>query len=195
MTAHGDQQIYAAAADRHGFGRYSVVLHAPADLAAALQRFRHEIGMAHVGTEPHVSLVSGLHDLVDLDALIRALRLAAARHAPASVTFETPALHINPDGAAAFRVVVTPELAALRGAVVEAAQGLVRGAPPPGAGWWAHLTLYQGADPAQTERARRLGPALDLGPGFTAASVDLVGRLGSPPGGTRAIIDAAPLQG
>jgi hypothetical protein len=179
--------LYTAAADRYGFGRYSVVLHAPAELASAVQRFRIAVGLGQVTTEPHVSLLAGLQGPKDLDALVARLGILAAGETPMAVGFAEPRLTTGCDWAA-LAVRPTPRLLALRAAVAPAVADLVASGLEADADWRPHLTLYQGGDDRANAAAEDLAPGFPFGPGFDAHSLDLVGRLGTPPGGTRTII-------
>jgi hypothetical protein len=186
--------LYIQSADRYGFGRYSIVIHAPATIADAVGQFRAAIGMAHVITEPHVSLLSHLHGLADLEELVGRLRQMAAGERPVQVEFAEPELSINGDSAT-LGIRASADLLALRGAAGCLLQGVMRSSSSPDAPWRPHLTLYQGGDDETAAKAKRLGRSLDLGRGFTASSVDLVGRLGTPPGGVRRVIESAALRG
>lgn len=186
-----DDQVYAEAADQLGFGRYSMVLHAPAELADKVQRFRAAIGMAHVVTPPHVSVVSHLSGLVDRDELLARLGDVAGSTHAMPLTFAAPLLRFD-DTSATAAIVATPELTALRSVVLGQLAGLFAQVPAPGSRWYAHLTIYQGGDAATRARAEQLASTLDLSAGFKPGSLDLVGRLGVPPGGRRSIIAALP---
>lgn len=175
----GENNVYAQSADRYGFGRYSIVVHAPAPIAAKVQRFRAAIGMAHMTTEPHVSIVSHLSGLTDRDELIARLHRAAAELSAVRVMFAAPLLRFGADGAAA-GIVASSQLVAMRAAIVRQLPGVVSLSRPQRGFWWAHLTIYQSDDPAIRATAERLAPTLDLGPGFNAASLDLGGASWKP---------------
>ncbi|MEO1020868.1 MAG: 2'-5' RNA ligase family protein [Pseudomonadota bacterium] len=187
------RQVYANAADQYGFGRYSIVLHAPAATANEVQRFRVAIGIAHMTTEPHVSIVSHLFALQDREKLLIRLRDLAAELAAIRVTFAEPLLHLTEGGAVA-RIVASAELIAMRDATLWQLPGVVSMSQSPDASWQPHLTVYQSNSPEVRAKAERLSRTLNLGSGFEATSLDLVGRLGTPPDGIREIIATIPLS-
>ena len=188
----GDGRAYAETADQYGFGRYSIVLHAPSAIATKVQAFREAIGIGHMTTEPHVSIVSHLFTLSDRDELLSRLRRVAAEQSAVRIGFMRPLLHFAADAAVA-GVIASPQLAAMRAAIISRLSGVLCSSRSLDVPWRAHLTIYQGGDPKVRKRAEHLASTLDLTSGFDALSLDLVGRLGTPPGGTRVIIERIPL--
>ena len=57
--------------DAFGYGRYSICIHAPSEIAAAVQTFRERIGMADFTTEPHISVIPGPGNLNHVVAISR----------------------------------------------------------------------------------------------------------------------------
>ena len=141
-------------------------------------------------TQPHVSIVSHLFDLTDRDELLACLRKVATTLPPLRIAFAE--LYLATAGGAT-RVIASPELETLRSSIAEQLPGVV--ASSSDLPWRPHLTVYQSEDPDIRRNAERLARSLDLGSGFRADSLDLVGRLGEPPGGTRTIIATVQLQG
>ena len=47
-----------------------------------------------------------------------------------------------------------------------------------------HVTIFQSATPQESQKGYKIGPQIDFGTGFDVASIELVGRLGQPRGGT-----------
>jgi hypothetical protein len=183
--------VYDNGPDKYGFGRYSIVVHAPAGIADAVQRFRAALGMGHVATAPHVSILSHLYELTDLRQLTSRLRRLVGEQPPVRVTFLNPGLRCG-DTDAVLAVAPTSELAVLRAGVWGALSGIVQSSPI-GDNWSPHLTLYQGGNTQTARRAEALAGTLDVGTGFDALAVDVVGRIGAPPGGVRTIIASIPL--
>ena len=181
-------------ADQFGYARYSVVVHAPAVLAGKVQRFRDAIGMADFKTEPHVSISSTLFNLKDLDALKNAIRRVAAAQVPLRFHFADPPFTSHGD-AGFFEIKSTPGLLMLHQSVIEALIGVIESNTPSDRPYWPHMTLYQRATEQEAAHAADSGPALDLGDGFDALTLDLVGRVGPPREGTRNIIDTFPFSG
>lgn len=179
-------------ADQYGFGRYSIVLHAPVAIAMEVQRFRAMIGMAHMTTEPHVSIVSGIVALTDRDELLNRLRKIATEQPAIRITFTEPLLELAGRGSVG-GVVPSSELVAMRAEISRRLPGIVSTSQPLDHSWRPHLTIYQSDDSKVRVNAERLASTLNLEAGFDAASLDLVGRLGSPPGGTQEIIATIPL--
>ena len=110
---------FDAPPDAFGYGRYSICIHAPSEIAAAVQAFRERIGMADFTTEPHISVVPGPGNLKDLDALKALVERVAAANAPPTARFKTPAFTSYEDGGS-FAVEVTPDLVAVRDALIAA---------------------------------------------------------------------------
>lgn len=177
--------LYGDAPDKYGYTRYSVVLHAPAELAGAIQRFRDRIGMGDLKTEAHVSISDTLYGLEDMAALKKALEALAASLPPLTVAFAEAPYVTRPQGGF-FEVAPTAALLQLRRRVVETLDGLIQARTRPQ--YWPHMTLFQEATPQEIACAAG-GPGFGPGQGFEAKTLDLVGRTGSPRQGTRQILE------
>jgi hypothetical protein len=189
-----ENALFGTVPDRYGYSRYSVVVHAPLEVADKVQCFRQEIGMPDFKTEPHVSISDTLYGLDDLNVLKATVRELASSFTPISILFSDPPFSSR-TGLGVFEVQSTPQLLKLRHHVVQALSRIIKSHTTPGRSYWPHMTLYQRASEEASGRAAASGPALDLGEGFDALSLDFVGLMGMPGEGTRRIIEAFPFAG
>lgn len=179
--------IYSEKTDRWGYTRYSLVVHAPQELADKVMSFRDEIGMKDLTSEPHVSVTASLYLPIDLDHIEERVQETAALLRPFRLLFaDSPVYHREYSGSLA--VSPTAALLGLRTSIQQAIHGLIQQAEATSGEYRLHLTLYQGADEVVAAMARETCTYFDFGDGFDVASVELVGRVGPPRGGTRKVI-------
>lgn len=183
-----EDSLFGNEPDRYGYARYSIVVHAPTDIADNIQCFRQNIGMADFKTEPHVSISNTLFDLTDMDTLKGKIQALANATKPVLILFSEPPF-ISRSNIGFFEVQLTPELVQLRQSVVDDLDGIIKSKSSPKGSYWPHMTLYQEANQEEASKAATMGLQLDLGNGFHAQTLDLVGRIGSPREGTRHIIE------
>lgn len=182
-----DWDIYGSQTDRWGFTRYSLAVHTPADLTDGVMAFRRAIGLADLTSQPHVSISASLYQPTDLDEVRRKVALAAGSSDRFRIQFESePVAHKEATGWLV--VVPTEPLLALREAIRNAVGELIRGGGNVNRPYRPHVTLYQSASAGEAARARQVAETFNFGEGFEASSVELVGRVGPPRGGTREII-------
>jgi len=182
--------------DGYGYGQYNVVLRAMPEQRAALRRFQESIGVGDLAPQGFVSVCAMLYDLSDMDELRSRLRSAAGRHQPVKVTFEKDSYaSVGREGIhfGMRRVVLTPELQALRDDIGEALEGVIKQSTPSDGPYRPHVTLFLFATAEEAARGDELEPELDLGDGFDARMVDLLGRSGHPRGGTLETVESFPL--
>lgn len=188
-----DWDIYGSQTDPWGFTRYSLVVHTPADLTDDVMAFRKAIGLADLTSQPHVSISASLYQPTDLDEVKEEVALAAASNDRFRIQFESePVAHKEATG----WLVVTPteQLLTLRETIQNAVGTLIQGGGDANRPYRPHVTLYQSAGADEAARAREVAETFNFGNGFEAASVELVGRVGPPRGGTREIIASYALR-
>lgn|GEM_PF-6282031 len=181
-----DWDLFGWQTDAWGVTRYSLVIHAPADLTDRILAFRREIGLGDLTSEPHVSLIASMHQPMDLEVLKAAIRQTALALGPLRLDFP-PGEVTHRETGGSLPIVRTPDLLTFRQALVEAVKGHIQ-LTNPEKPFSPHVTLYQMAGATEAEAARRIAPDHDFGDGFNAHRIDLVGRVGPPRGGTREVI-------
>ncbi len=177
------------------FDRYSVVLHASAEVARKVFSYREAIGMPDLTSEPHVALV-GLRATIDVGAVKRVLRTIASRHSPIQVVCEPQPFRQSEQSPAnswgGLAVLPSTELTQLQRDLESELESRL-GTPMRVRDIRPHLTLHQSAAEDEAARGVELGQRLNIGTGFEATSIDLVGLAGPPRGGIRRIMGRFPL--
>lgn len=179
--------VFGNQTDAWGYSRYSLAVHAPPDLHSRIMDFRAAIGLADLTSEPHVSISATMHQPVDMPTLQSHLRNMAQVAYPFRLLF-SGAPEQRDGGLGWLPVQTTTELLQLRDQVMATTQGQIEAVVVPGRSYRPHVTLYQGASKDEATRANKILPTYDFGDGFDVASMELVGRVGPPRGGTREII-------
>lgn len=180
--------------DQWGYTRYSLALHTPPDLHQTIMDFRAAIGLADLTSEPHISVSSTLYLPTDLDSLRISLRDAARQVSGFFAPYKGPPVDVG-GGLGWIPVLVAPELEALRTSMLAVTDGQVQSVPPKSdRGYRPHITLYQDASEDEADRGRTAFEQFDFGSGFDISSIELVGRVGPPRGGSRQIIESYPFS-
>jgi len=182
--------------DEYGYGQYGVVLRATPEQAARVRQFQESIGVGDLAPQGFVSVCAMLYGLSDMEELKARITRVAAVHRPFRVTFEKDPYATVGRGEIHFgirKVVLTPEILSLRDDMDKALEGLIKASVPLGQPYRPHVTLFLFATAGEAARGTELEPELDLGDGFDASAVELIGRSGHPRGGTLDTIESFPL--
>lgn len=185
--------IYGNQTDPWGFTRYSLAVHASTSISDKVMGFRNAIGLADLSSEPHVSISAALFQPIDLEDVKRKVAQAASSAVRFRMQFESQALK-HGTNCGGLAIVPTGALLALRDTMQDAVLGMIQSGGDPNRTYQPHMTLYQGADADETARARQVAGDFDFGDGFDVTSIELVGRVGPPRGGTRGIIASYVLE-
>jgi 2'-5' RNA ligase len=188
-------QIYSAANqpnDRFGYSCYTLVLPASDELITQVEALRQEVGITVASIPAHVTVKGTFFNIDSLDRVKQHVEEITRVTAPFFIGFE--AAHVEwwaVDSAtevAALTVPVTPPLQALHDALVAsvAPLGLPAYRDDP---YVVHMTLVYNPAPAALARAKELIDQMEFGPGFQAAAVDLMGRVGPRVGGAWRLIE------
>lgn len=179
--------LFGSQTDPWGFTRYSLVVHTPTDLTDDVMAFRRAIGLADLTSRPHVSVCASLHQPADLEEVKEKVALAATSSDRFRIQFESePVAHKEATGWLV--VAPTEPLLTLRENIQNAVGELIQGGGDVNRPYRPHVTLYQSASAEEAARAREVAETFKFDDGFEAVSVELVGRVGPPRGGTREII-------
>ena len=185
--------IYGWQTDAFGFARYSLAVHAPDEFAARVMAFREAIGMADLTSEPHVSTCPSMFQPRDLDAMKAKVADAAAACSSFRLMLDEDPVKCydhggDRGGGGVLAVASTEPLLSLRKAMLDAVTGEIQITGGTDRPYRPHVTLLQDADAVETARARKTAPTFYFGDGFDVTSIQLVGRVGPPRGGTRTIV-------
>lgn len=183
--------LYGTTPDKYGYSRYSIAVHTPQELTDKVMNFRAEIGQADLTSEPHISISATLSELSDMDALKTCLQNLAQQQISFNAVFEQPAFR-GYDQGGSLAVALTDDLVNLHQTVKNSTTEIIKANTKPNAQYRPHVTLYQTATPEESQKAIQLGTHYDFGDGFEISSIELVGRLGPPRGGSRTIIESFP---
>lgn len=183
--------------DRFGYSAYTVVALANPDQVSKVDAARTAIGLNRATIQAHVTVRGTFFDIESLDDMRALLRGVAEAQKPAKVEFSpegwkfirrTPGQHI-----AIMPCETTPGLLALNAVFDEVIRPRSQNAYPDE--YRAHLTLCQDCTDEQMDEAERIAAQLDIGDGFKASSVHLMGRVGPAFGGEWKAIESFPLGG
>ena len=181
--------------DRFGYSVYAGVLTAAPRQVAEVAKLREAIKPRRSMLPAHVTVMGTFCDVQSLDEIKRIFAGVARGCRPVEVKFDGTGMHIYPDWAS-FDVVKRAELVRLHDELTAAVSPHVTDAYGYAEhGYTPHLTLWQECPPEDQTLADRLGRELDLGRGFTARAVDLVGRAGPAHGGRWVTVESFPLGG
>jgi len=181
--------------DRYGYALYGFVLMANPEQQAAVLHLRDMAGNRRSMIPGHVTVKGPVCEIPSLDEIKGIVRGIAAMAAPFAVVFSKERRHR--DGFCALRIEKTPELVRVHNALYNALDPIVTHAYSPEAGddYHPHMTLFHEPDPTLEAGAHRLADVLDLGAGFTAKSIHLMGHVGPPYRGQWVVVQEFPLLG
>lgn len=173
--------------DQFGYSCYALVVPASGAVAAQVEQLRNTIGVTVASIPAHITVKGTFFNIESLDKVRDLARQITARHAPFYISFQDAQVQWWKE-VAALTVLVTPQLQALHDALVAniAPLGLPAYQDDP---YIAHMTLVYNPAPEKSALAKELIAALDLGGGFQAESVDLLGRVGLRVGGAWTLIE------
>lgn len=189
-----DQRIRPV--DRFGYSVYNIVVLADPRQIEIVEGLRAYAKSPRANTVAHIALVGMFCDIPSVSEIEQRVSDVASRHGPIEIRFDSKNWQINED-VACFYAVRTPELNKLRA-------DLKAGIDPistttsalPDRDWKPRFTIWYECPPEHRTAARTaLEKAPSLGTGFTATSLEFIGRDGSAYDGHWLRIKAFPLRG
>ena len=182
--------------DQFGYSVYVLALLANAEIAEKVAKARDFIGARRTMIDAHVTVRGTFHSIEDLENLKKLLRSEAARHKPCHVRFSESTWDFIDRGndfhLSIMRCEKSPELLSLHEALDDIVRPQSVNAYP--SEYRAHLTLCEDITAEQLQRAREVAAATDIGTGFDADQVHLLGRVGPAYGGNWNLIESFKLS-
>ena len=177
--------------DRYGFRIYGVMVHLPEGLAEPVRDFHASIGVTNLATKPHCS-IHNFRDVSGMDQLDARLGDVARRHKPFEVVIDLDDLHWGSEFGA-YSIKPSPELLNLNRDVVDSVDDLITSIHQGDRKWWPHTTILLDGTLEEIERGKEAAKELKLSPRFSAASFELIGRVGPSRGGEYRVLASFPL--
>ena len=178
--------------DQFGYSCYALVIPASEAVTAQVEQLRNTVGVTVASIPAHITVKGTFFSIESLDQVRQAVREIAGAAAPFFIPFDGAEVHWWSD-VAALAVPVPPPLQALHDTLVAriTPMGLPAYRDDP---YVAHMTLVYNPSPDRVELARKLLSEMNLGAGFQAEAVHLMGRVGPRYGGAWHRIERFPLS-
>jgi 2'-5' RNA ligase len=175
--------------DRYGYSCYALVFPTTKELEAKVAAIERASGMTRAKIPAHITVKGTFHEIPDLVKVRNIARKVIAGTRRFQIPFEGAERAFSKDvRSAGLQVKATPEMQRLHDDLVSAHRRVVTTVYPDDP-YRPHLTVYQEATEKDEPAARALFEGTDLGPGFEAAAIDLMGRRGPAYGGRWARIE------
>ena len=178
--------------DEFGYAVYSVVAFADRAIQERVQAVRDAVAVERSMMPAHITVKGTFCRIKQLDEIITTISDIAASSDPVEIIFEGGANQSWPDSdnQLGFQgIEITPDLKALHMKLFDALTPITTLAyGPEGQSYRAHLTVYSEPSSGHEDLANQLAAGLDLGTGFIADSVCLMGHVGTPYSGEWKII-------
>jgi hypothetical protein len=189
-----DQRIRPV--DRFGYSVYSVVVLADPRQIEIVEGLRAIARSPRANTIAHIALVSMFCEIPSVSDVEQRVRDVASRRGPIEIRFASERWQVV-DDVACFCAVRTPELNGLRADLKAAIDPIsATTSSVPDRDWEPRFTIWYECPPENRAAARAaLEKAPPLGTGFTATSLEFVGRDGTAYDGHWLRINAFPLRG
>ncbi|MBI4305808.1 MAG: 2'-5' RNA ligase family protein [Chloroflexi bacterium] len=167
--------------DQFGHSVYAVVLMAPQDQVQMVSKLRETIKLTRAMPPAHLTVRGTFYRIVDLGDVDRRIAGVATTARPFRVEFGDQT-ESNEGRNRSVAVKISEPLRRLNADLERVINPVSRDAYGASA-FDPHLTVYMDASPEQIAKGRVLCGFLDLGPGFLATSMSLIGRVGPAYGG------------
>jgi len=179
--------------DQFGYSCYTLVIPASEELTARVEALRNTVGVSVASIPAHITVKGTFFNIESLEQVKQRVAEITRVTAPFFISFQDAQVDWWTE-VAALTVPVPPPLQSLHNALVAAISplGLPAYRDDP---YVAHMTLVYNPSSAALERAKELIGKMDFGPGFQAAAVDLMGRVGPRVGGAWQLIERFVLGG
>lgn len=179
--------------DRFGYAVYSVVVFADGQIQKKVQNIRNAVAIRRSMMPAHITVKGTFCRISNLDETRKVISDIAAATDPVEIVFQGGAnqAFVSSDSQSGFQgVEITPELKSLHMNLFDALTPLTTLAyGPEGERYRAHLTVYAEPSPGSGDLANELASSLDLGEGYAATSMCLMGHAGTPYRGQWSIIE------
>ncbi len=170
--------------DRFGYAVYSVVVLADPETWRSVQAVRDAVAAQRAMMPAHVTVKGTFCRIEDLDQIMAVISRIAAATERVYVRFAGGANQSfgRADLQSGFQgIQVTPDLRALHMSLYDSLSPVsILAYGPEGESYHPHLTVYAEPAPGRGDLAHELASKLDLGAGFTASSMCLMGHVGTP---------------
>lgn len=163
--------------DKFGYSNYTFVFPASPEVTVKVAALERASKMTRAKISAHITVKGTFHQIDDLEVVRDTARRVITGTKRFWISFDGAEVDHWKSGGAGLHLRTAPEMQRLHDALVAEFKPISTTYYPDDP-YWTHMTLYQEAPEDGIAAARALLERTDLGPGFEAFAVDLMGRRG-----------------
>lgn len=177
--------------DNFGYSCYAFVFPVSPEITTKVTAIEQASRMTRAKIPAHITVKGTFHKIADLGEVRAVARRVIGGARRFRISFDGSKVDIDSRGAG-LDVKATPEMRRLHDALVAEFKPLATTVYTDDP-YHPHMTLYQEPSSDGVEPARAMIGKTDLGPGFEAYAIDLMGRRGPAYGGRWELVERFPL--